>query len=156
MRLLTGTFAVTLLADQASKWVVIERMALPQRLFVEVFPPYLNFAMAWNTGVNFGLFGGGPGFMRWVLIALAAVICAWVLVWARRERDNPMTQLAAGLLVGGALGNVIDRLRFGAVADFINVSCCGINNPFAFNVADMGIFAGAVLLIVFSGRTGSV
>ncbi len=152
MRLLIGTFVVTLLADQASKWAVIERMALPQRLYVEVFPPYLNFTMAWNTGINFGLFGGGSDAMRWVLIALAAAICGWVLAWAWRERDNAMTQVAAGLLVGGALGNVIDRLRYGAVADFINMSCCGINNPYAFNIADVAIFAGAGLLIVFAGR----
>ncbi|MCC5984660.1 MAG: signal peptidase II [Rhodobacteraceae bacterium] len=152
MRLLTGTLAVTLLADQASKWAVIERMALPQRLYIEVFPPWLNFTMAWNTGINFGLFGGGPGATRWILIALALAICAWVLAWAWRERSNAMMQLAAGLLVGGALGNVIDRLRYGAVADFINMSCCGIHNPYAFNIADVAIFAGAGLLIVFAGR----
>ncbi len=152
MRVLIATLTLTLLADQASKWAVIDRMALAQRLYIEVFPPYLNFTMAWNTGINFGLFGGGSEATRWVLVALALVICAWVLVWAWRERTNTMMQLAAGLLVGGALGNVIDRLRYGAVADFINMSCCGINNPFAFNIADVGIFAGAGLLILFAGR----
>ena len=61
-------------------------------------------------------------------------------------------QIAAGLLVGGAAGNVIDRLIYGAVADFLNMSCCGIDNPFAFNVADIAIFAGAVGLILFTGK----
>ena len=152
MRILIATLMLTLLADQASKWAVIDRMALPQRLYVEIWPPYLNFTMAWNTGINFGLFGGGTDATRWILIALALAICAWVLLWAWRERGNRMMQLAAGLLVGGALGNVIDRLRYGAVADFINMNCCGINNPYAFNIADVAIFAGAGLLILFAGR----
>ncbi len=152
MRILAATLALTLLADQASKWAVIDRMALAQRLYVEIWPPYLNFTMAWNTGINFGLFGGGADATRWILIALALAICTWVLVWTWRERANRMMQLAAGLLVGGALGNVIDRLRYGAVADFINMSCCGINNPYAFNIADVAIFAGAGLLILFAGR----
>ena len=152
MRILVTSLTLTVLADQASKWAVIDRMALAQRLYVEIWPPYLNFTMAWNTGINFGLFGGGAEATRWILIALALAICAWVLVWTWRERSNRMMQLAAGLLVGGALGNVIDRLRYGAVADFINMSCCGITNPYAFNVADMAIFAGAGLLILFAGR----
>ena len=63
-------------------------------------------------------------------------------------------QVGAGLLVGGALGNVIDRLRFGAVADFLNMSCCGIRNPFAFNIADVAIFAGVALLVLYSARSG--
>jgi signal peptidase II len=64
-------------------------------------------------------------------------------------------QIATGLLVGGAIGNVIDRIRFGAVADFLNMSCCGFTNPYAFNVADISIFVGAGLLILLSGREGS-
>ena len=152
MRVLVGTLALTLILDQASKWAVIDRMALAQRLYVEVWPPYLNFSMAWNTGINFGLFGGGPEFTRWLLIALALAICTWIWIWARRDPGNRMFQGAAGLLIGGALGNVIDRLRYGAVADFINVSCCGITNPYAVNIADVAIFAGAALLIVFAGR----
>jgi signal peptidase II len=56
------------------------------------------------------------------------------------------------LLVGGAIGNVIDRIAYGAVADFLNMSCCGFENPYAFNVADIAIFAGAFGLVVFSGK----
>jgi len=69
----------------------------------------------------------------------------------RREEPGRWTQISAGLLVGGALGNVIDRILYGAVADFLNMSCCGFENPYAFNVADIAIFAGAAGLVLFSG-----
>ena len=62
--------------------------------------------------------------------------------------------LSLSLILGGALGNVVDRLVYGAVADFLNMSCCGIENPYAFNVADIAIFAGAIGLILFTGKTG--
>ena len=62
--------------------------------------------------------------------------------------------MAAGLLIGGAIGNVIDRLAYGAVADFLNMSCCGIENPFAFNVADISIFVGALGLVIFGTGAG--
>ena len=61
-------------------------------------------------------------------------------------------RLSAGVLIGGALGNVVDRVAYGAVADFLNMSCCGIDNPFSFNVADIAIFVGAVGLILFTGK----
>ena len=86
-----------------------------------------------------------------LLIALALAISASVWRWVQRERGGVMMQLSAGLLVGGALGNVVDRITWGAVVDFINVTCCGINNPYAFNLADIAIFAGAFGLILFSG-----
>ena len=155
MKLMIGTAATILVADQASKWYVLGTLALDQRLFVPVIDPYVNFVMAWNTGINFGLFGSGAGWMRWVLIAVAVVICAAVLLWLKREGAPRGMQIATGLLVGGAIGNVIDRIRFGAVADFLNVTCCGITNPYAFNVADISIFAGAALLVLLSGRAGN-
>ncbi len=70
------------------------------------------------------------------------------------RRDNPgsLVRISTGLLVGGALGNVVDRLVYGAVADFLNMSCCGVDNPFSFNVADVAIFAGAIGMVLFSGR----
>ncbi len=63
--------------------------------------------------------------------------------------------LAAGLLVGGALGNALDRVLHGAVADFLNMSCCGIRNPYAFNLADVGIFAGAIALVIWAKPAGA-
>ena len=154
MRIAIGTIAVTLIADQASKYWVIERMALDQRLFIPVIDPYLNFAMAWNTGINFGLLGSDNDIMRYVLSGVAVLISVFVWLWVRREGANRWMQIGAGLLIGGALGNVIDRLRWGAVADFINMTCCGLRNPYSFNIADAAIFAGAFALILFSGKTG--
>ncbi len=87
---------------------------------------------------------------RWILIAIALVIAIGVLAWVARGAPNRMQRISAGLLVGGALGNVVDRVLYGAVADFLNMSCCGIDNPFAFNVADIAVFAGAIGLILFT------
>ena len=95
-----------------------------------------------------------PG-LRWVLIGLAVVISGWVLHWARRDGFTRWGQISAGLLVGGAAGNVVDRIAYGYVADFLNMSCCGIENPYAFNVADIGIFAGAIGLVLFTGKSQS-
>ena len=69
-----------------------------------------------------------------------------------RREPRPLARISAGLLIGGALGNVVDRLAYGAVADFLNMSCCGFSNPYAYNVADIAIFAGAIGLILFTGE----
>ena len=150
MRLTFWTGFWVFLADQASKYIVVHWLDLINRLQIEVIPPYLTFRMAWNRGVNFGI---GSGFdMRWVLIAVALVIAGMVLYWVSREGGSMWTYISAGLLVGGALGNVVDRLIFGAVADFLNMSCCGIENPYAFNLADIAVFAGAIGLVIFTGN----
>ncbi|WP_114966162.1 signal peptidase II [Alkalilacustris brevis] len=152
MRIATLTAGMVLALDQASKFYVVHVLALDRRLAIDVWPPFFNLRMAWNRGVNFGLFSNDAEIMRWVLIAVALAIALWVWLWTRREAHLTRVQLSTGLLVGGALGNVIDRLAYGAVADFINMSCCGISNPYAFNVADVAIFAGAVGLVLFAGR----
>ena len=153
MRLTFWTGFWVFLFDQLSKYLVVHTLDLANVGRIEVLPPFLVFRMAWNTGVNFGLLSGAD--MRWVLVAVAVVITAAVLIWVRREGGNRWAQIGAGLLAGGALGNVIDRIIYGAVADFLNMSCCGIDNPFAFNLADAGIFLGAVLLVIFSGKDES-
>lgn len=150
MRALVISALAVLGVDQASKAWVLGPLQLNEVLWVEVWPPFLNFHMAWNEGVNFGLLSGANA--RWALIGLAVVVCAAVLNWVIRDRMGRWGQIAAGLLIGGALGNVIDRVRFGAVVDFLNMSCCGIENPYAFNIADIGVFAGAIGLMLFSGR----
>lgn len=155
MRLATLAAAATFGLDQASKLAVVQGLDLANRGEIDVFPPYLVFRMAWNRGINFGLFSGHTDLARWVLIALALVIAAWVWLWVRRISPSRLTQLCAGLLIGGALGNVVDRVLYGAVADFLNMSCCGIENPYAFNVADIAIFAGALGLALFAGRSGA-
>lgn len=137
--------------DQVSKLAVVFGLDLVGRGEIDVWPPFLVFRMAWNYGMNFGLLAQDSNLARVLLIAVAVLIAGWVWIWVRREKSGPLAQVAAGLLVGGAAGNVIDRLAYGAVADFLNMSCCGIDNPFAFNVADIAIFLGAVGLVLFTG-----
>lgn len=136
--------------DQLSKLAVVHWLDLINRHEIDVLPPFVNFRMAWNYGINFGLLSHGSDLARWGLIVLALVISAWVVWWMRGERGNVWAELSGGLLVGGALGNVVDRIAYGAVADFLNMSCCGIENPYAFNVADIAIFAGALGLVIFA------
>lgn len=141
----------TFLADQASKYIVVHMLDLRLLGEIDVIPPLLNLRMAWNYGVNFGLFSQNSDMTRWVLIAVAMAVCAAVLWWVARDRPGKIGLMSAGLLIGGALGNVVDRLLYGAVADFLNMSCCGIDNPYAFNVADIAIFAGAIGLVLWGG-----
>lgn len=143
----TAIFAL----DRATKIYVVEGLGLPSRLRIEVFDPWFNLTMAWNRGINFGLFDMGED-GRWILIGLALAIVAGLLVWARRSQGWAAA-VGSGLIMGGAIGNVWDRVQWGAVADFVNMSCCGIDNPFAFNVADAAIFLGAVGLILTAGET---
>ena len=133
------------LLDQATKIAVVDGLGLIHRLRIEVWPGFVSFVMAWNRGVNFGVLASDAPAMRWGLAAVAVAVSVGVAVWALR-RDQGWFTLGAGLLIGGALGNAVDRVRFGAVADFLNVTCCGIVNPWAFNVADIAIFGGAAVL----------
>ncbi len=143
--------ALVLLLDQSSKWAVVFAMDLRNRLAIDVLPPLLNFRMAWNEGINFGLFSNDAEIMRWVLTGLAVVISVGLLWWGRKFTSWAGSLLIA-LVVGGALGNALDRVLYGAVADFLNMSCCGIKNPYAFNVADITIFAGAIGLVLFGDK----
>lgn len=154
MRVLGITAAAVFALDQLVKLIVVHGMNLISVGAINVLPPWLNLRMAWNRGVNFGLFSNDAEVMRWVLIGVAVVISVWVVLWVRREGVGRPAFVAAGLLVGGALGNALDRLIYGAVADFLNMSCCGIENPYAFNIADIAIFLGAVGLIFFTGPGG--
>lgn len=139
---------VVMAADRITKIWVVQGLDLETRREIEVFDPFFNLTMAWNQGVNFGLLNLGASGRFW-LIALALAIVGALLVWVRRQRGWAAV-LGAGAIVGGALGNVWDRLQWGAVADFINMSCCGIENPFAFNIADAAIFVGVAALIIFA------
>jgi signal peptidase II len=151
MRLAGKVAALVLLTDQLSKLAVLRGLDLAARQSIEVLPPWINFRMAWNRGVNFGLLANDAGVTRWLLVALALAIAAWVWWWVSREPHGRRVQVSAGMLVGGALGNVLDRLIYGAVADFLNMSVPGITNPWSFNVADVAIFAGALGLVLFTG-----
>ena len=152
MRLVTIIAAVIFGLDQVSKYVVVHLLELDRIHMIYLLDPYLNFRMAWNEGVNFGLLANSAQTMRWALTAVAVVIAVWVWFWVRRERPRKLMQVAAGLLIGGALGNAADRIIYGAVADFLNMSLPGWQNPYSFNIADVAIFAGAIGLVLFTGR----
>lgn len=152
MRRLFLTALIVFLVDQASKWAVVQAMDLKVLGRIDVLPPFLTFQMAWNEGINFGLFSSAGDARRWILIAVASVLIVFIIRWARSEDMSRWGTIAAGIMVGGALGNVIDRLIYGAVADFLNMSCCGFENPYSFNVADVAIFAGAIGLILFGPK----
>jgi signal peptidase II len=145
--LISATLAFAV--DQVSKWAIVHGLNLRERLAIDVLPPLLNFRMGWNEGINFGLFSDSPAIMRWVLSALAIVVSIWLVWWSKRTLTRSITLIGAGLVVGGALGNAIDRVIYGAVADFLNMSCCGFTNPYTFNVADVAIFAGAFIRIAY-------
>ncbi|MBL3569560.1 signal peptidase II [Rhodovulum sp. BSW8] len=152
MRRLGLVAALVFLLDQASKVYVVFHMGLALDQRIDVWPPYLTFRMAWNRGVNFGLFAHDADLARWLLIGVSLAISAGVAIWMARGRHRPAALVSAGLLIGGALGNALDRVLYGAVADFLNMSCCGIDNPYAFNVADVAIFAGALGLVLYTGK----
>jgi signal peptidase II len=147
--LIYGIFFV--LIDQLSKWFIIEKIDLDNIGIYDVYSPFLTLKMGWNTGINFGLFSGSHDYMRWILVLISIAICLFLLFWARNLKGN-VVPILIGLVIGGAIGNVIDRIRFGAVVDFLNMSCCGIQNPYIFNLADIFVFIGLILLVVFLER----
>lgn len=155
--------AFILIADQLSKWAVLEFIlkpainpAFPQIGFIDWISqpiprlpftaievlPFFNWVMVWNDGVSFGMMSNfGP----WPLIAVAMAISAIFMVWMWRAYSWPQL-IASAMIVGGALGNIIDRLRFGAVADFLDFHAFGWHFP-AFNLADSCITLGIALLL---------
>ncbi len=155
MNILIRTAVGAWLIDQIAKYLVIHWMELDRLLAIDVLPPFLNFRYGENRGINFGLFAGDADWLRWTLVGLALLVVGAIVYWVRRwHLLSWRMQASAGLLVGGALGNVSDRILYGFVLDFINVSCCGINNPFVFNIADVFIFAGVAGLLLFDQSSG--
>ena len=144
-----GTASITFLMDQLSKIYVVQYLNLKEKLSIDVINPILNLRMAWNRGINFGLFNTGGNAAKIILVALSLGICGGLLLWVRNSKDIVQT-FSVGLIIGGALGNAADRIIFGAVADFLNMSCCGFRNPFSFNVADIAIFIGAFTLLFYN------
>lgn len=136
--------AIALLADQFSKWYMLDVLLLPDRPPLEI-APFFNLTMVWNRGISFGMLAGLPVNGPLALSLMGGFICLILFVWLRRTRSR-LTAAALGLVIGGALGNIIDRARFGAVADFFDLHAMGYHWP-AFNVADSAIFIGVALLI---------
>ncbi|NBC34305.1 MAG: signal peptidase II [Alphaproteobacteria bacterium] len=145
-RLGIGLAFAVLVLDQASKWLILEVVMAPPRV-VEV-TGFLNFVLVWNRGISFGLFDGHAGPMRWVLIGVALGITAALIVWLRSV-DRRFLAVVIGLIIGGAVGNVVDRLRFGAVVDFIDFHVFGYH-WYTFNIADSAISVGVALLLIDS------
>jgi len=132
-----------LLADQLSKmWFLAKGFAESQS--EHVFGPF-SLTMVWNRGVSFGLFRGEAEWVRWVLTAFSFVVAIVIAVWARKVQ-RPLLGWSFGLIMGGAVGNMIDRIRFGAVADFLDFQA--LMFPWVFNVADSAISVGVVLLLI--------
>ena len=139
---------IFLTLDQLSKWLVIFYLELKQKLYLNLNNQFINFYMAWNKGINFGLFEGDSVLQAYILATVAVVISIVFFIWLKNSTSFSL-QLLVSLVIGGALGNAIDRLMYGAVADFINVTCCGLRNPYSFNLADIFIFIGLVGILIF-------
>lgn len=145
--------------DQASKYWVLEvlKFSPPGCLETHIgcrkieVSGIFDLTMVWNYGVSFGMLKAGDGLARWALVILSLGIAGF-FVWWMRTATRSLTGWALGLVVGGALGNVVDRIRFGAVADFLDFS--GLWFPWVFNVADAAITVGAALLALDFLRNG--
>ena len=139
MALLAG---IVLVADQITKQVMLDWIFFPP-MRVSVLP-FLDFVPVWNPGISFGMLAGGGVATKVILTMIALVVSAWLL-WKGPSYQR-LERLGAGLIVGGAIGNAIDRIRFGKVVDFIDVYVQTWHWP-AFNIADAGITVGAGLWI---------
>ena len=141
-------------ADQLTKWAIIEWVSLYEKVPLNSF---INLTHQRNTGAAFSFLADAGGWQRWFFVTLSAVVSCVIVVWLWRIRDQGQTVLAAGLalVLGGAVGNLIDRIMLGYVTDFIQVWFGNWAFP-SFNIADAGITVGAALLIIdalfFSGR----
>ena len=140
--------AAVIVLDQLSKLWAVQALQ-PAGLPHPVVPGFLNWTLAFNTGAAFSFLADGAGWQRWFFVLLAAIISVVLVVWlTRTPRRDWRTALPLGLIVGGALGNVIDRLHAAQVTDFIQVYFRQWSYP-VFNIADCGITVGAVMLVVF-------
>jgi len=138
--------AATLVADQVSKQLLLDYVVHAGGI-VPVINGFFRLVQVWNTGVSFGLMASSP-LPPWVLSAVAIAVCIGLFIWLRRT-DRPLTGWGIGLIMGGAIGNVIDRARWGAVFDFADFHVGRWHYP-AFNVADSAIVVGVALMLIDS------
>jgi signal peptidase II len=142
---IASAFAVLLL-DQLSKWLIVDRIALPDRMLIQITS---IFDLRWveNYGVSMGFLIAGSTPERWMLVGVTAFIAVAVAIWMWREKAR-IDVIALGFVLGGALGNIADRTRLGYVADFLDLHF-GTWHPFlVFNVADAAITIGVLLLVL--------
>ena len=150
-----GLAAAVLVLDQIVKYWVINGLRLQERVTIDLLP-FFDLTWVENRGVSMGLFTAGSDAGRWMLVAVTALISIGVAFWLRRER-NRMDVIALGLVLGGAIGNIIDRVRFGYVVDFLHLfwgegsilyRLTGMRDFYVFNVADAAITIGVILLLM--------
>jgi len=134
---------IIILLDQLSKWIVLGNLRPGDSHYVA---PFWNWVLTFNTGAAFSFLSDAGGWQRWFFTVLALGVSGWIVSLLRKHSGAFRLSLALTLVLGGALGNVIDRIRFGAVVDFIQWHAAGYYWP-AFNVADSAITLGAVLLL---------
>ncbi len=147
-----GLAALTLAIDQFYKWWMLNVYQIAGRGTIEV-TPFFDLVMVWNRGISYGLFQQNSETGRIVLILLSSLAVILIFVWMLRSRSR-LVSFALALVAGGAMGNVVDRLNFGAVADFFALHAFGYQ-WYIFNLADVAIVAGVVGLIydsLFNGH----
>ncbi len=130
--------------DQLTKFWVVSAFRLGQSIELT---PFLNLVFVYNPGAAFSFLSDAGGWQRWFFVLLAIAVSGWLTFLIRQHAGERLLPLAAALILGGALGNVVDRIRFGAVVDFVDVHAAGWHWP-AFNVADSAISVGVALLIL--------
>ncbi len=148
LRLGLPVAAGILLSDQLSKWWILEVARLPEVRQIPIFeagPFSLDLTMVWNRGVTFGMFAGEGPWHHLGLALVAALIVAFLIRWMARA-ENRLTAIALGAVAGGAIGNVIDRIRFGGVVDFVDAAAWGWH-WYVFNIADAAIVCGVIALV---------
>ena len=135
--------AVVIVLDQISKQVVLASIQLGETIYVA---PFWNWVLTYNRGAAFSFLASEEGWQRWFFTVLALAVSGWIVFMLRSHAAQKLLSLSLALIMGGALGNVIDRIRFGAVVDFVQWHAAGFYWP-AFNVADSAITVGAVLMV---------
>ena len=139
-----GVMLAIIALDQLTKWLALSLIGPMEVIYVT---PFWNWVLAWNPGAAFSFLADQAGWQRWFFTLLALAVCGWGAYELKREAGRSRYVFALILIMAGALGNVIDRLRFGAVIDFIQWHAADYYWP-AFNVADSAITIGAVLLML--------
>ncbi len=137
---------LVIIADQISKWYIVNKVMDPPQLFA--ITSFFNLTLAWNKGISFSMFSNDSMYTPWILAGAATLIVIALLVWLYRV-EYKILALGLGMILGGALGNIIDRLRFGAVIDFLEFHIAGYYWP-AFNIADSAITIGVGFILLDS------
>ncbi|MCX7147079.1 MAG: signal peptidase II [Sulfuritalea sp.] len=141
---------LVLVLDQISKGWVLANFRLMDRQIVTSF---FNLVLVFNAGASFSFLADAGGWQKWFFVALALGISLWLLSLLRKHAQERLMPAALSLILGGAIGNVVDRLRFDAVVDFLDFHLAGYHWP-AFNVADSAIFVGVALMLWHQFRFG--